>query len=428
MEPEAKTLEEVQEKLVEKEEENLKLKDVQNVEDNVSKLDPINVLKAVQALLQIVAEKQKEKSSLIAEETTIHLQFNFKKIPQMKNKKINARVPHSLVTDNTDVCLFVKDVHKDAEDKEDNRDYQPSVRHFREMVESAGVKKVEEIIPVIRLKREFRDHETQRKLCDSYDLFLADDRISKFLPRLLGKQFYKKRKLPINVRLDGARTAVSFKKALNSVHGIIAGQGSSESVRVGHSGLTPQQISENIDAVSKHIVTLVPGGWRNVKSFYITTTATTSIPLFVSTTSANEVNLPPDVDKKRKLIASGDPGLLGDDEEGIDGTLEIFDDGYVKMKTEEEEKQDQGGEEELHKKRSKQTRRGKKQKKRGNPSNKPQDNKSGSRPEENPKAKPKLSDSMPNNSASSKEKLSNAPKIEKIASKKGPLSKKPRLQ
>ena len=80
------------------------------------------------------------------------------------------------MTDDTDVCLFVKDVHKGAEDQEDKRDFTPSVRHFKQIVEEAGVKKVEEIIPVIQLKREYHDFEMQRKLCDSFDLFLCDER------------------------------------------------------------------------------------------------------------------------------------------------------------------------------------------------------------------------------------------------------------
>ena len=66
----------------------------------------------------------------------------------------------------------------------------------------------------------------------SSDLYLfshRSSRISKFLPKLLGKTFHKKRKLPINVKLDGAPSLVakSLKKAFDSVHGLITGKGSS---------------------------------------------------------------------------------------------------------------------------------------------------------------------------------------------------------
>jgi len=301
----------------------------------MSQLVPGSVLQAVEVLHKVVEESKKKESNLIEENTPIQLQYNFKKIPQLKNKRLHARVPHTLVTDDTDVCLFVKDVHKGAEDQEDKRDFTPSVRHFKRIVEEAGVKKVEEIIPVIQLKREYHDFEMQRKLCDSFDLFLCDERISKFMPKLLGKTFHKKRKLPINVKLNGGPdvAAKSLRKALESVHGLITGQGSSTSVTVSHTGLTAQQTTENILAVVQHMVGVLPGGWKNISGLYVTTTKTTSIPLFVSTTSASSVQLPPDVVEKKVLVASGDPGLIGDEENDEDGEgiVHVFDDGTIKI-------------------------------------------------------------------------------------------------
>merc|ERR1712042_198732 len=107
------------------------------------------------------------------------------------------------------------------------------------------------------------------------------------------------------------------------------------SVTIGHTGMTSQQISENITAVVSHMITVIPGGWPNISGLYVTTTKTTSIPLYVSTT-ADKVELPPDVKKEKRLIASGDPGLIGgdddddddddDDEEG-EGVVHVFDDG-----------------------------------------------------------------------------------------------------
>merc|ERR1711942_492207 len=320
------------------------------VEPNfVSKLESSTVLTAVECLLRVVEESQKKKSNLIEESTTIQLQYNFKKIPQMKNKRLHARIPHSLVTDDTDACLIVKDVHKGAEDQEDKRDFTPSVRHFKQIVEEAGVKKVEEIIPVIQLKREYHDFEMQRKLCDSFDLFLCDERVSKFMPKLLGKNFYSKRKLPVNVKLHIGQEAATrtLKKALESVHGLITGQGSSTSVTVGHTGLSAQQTTDNAIAVVEQMVSVLPGGWPNISGLFLTTTKTTSIPLFVSTTSASSVELPPDVVEKKHLVASGDPGLFGDEENEDDeeGIVHVFDDGTVKIgikKEVEEEEEEEG--------------------------------------------------------------------------------------
>jgi len=303
-----------------------------------SKLDELKVVEAAKALLKIILEKNKTDNQLIDSVTPIQLQYTFKKIPQFRNKKVATKVPNSLITEDTEICLFVKDVHKGADDQEDKRDYEPSVRFFKDMVSTAGIKGVEEFIPLIRLKREFREFETKRKLCDSYDLFLCDDRVAKFLPKLLGKTFYQKKKMPINVKLDAKHVKSSFHRVLNSVHGLITGAGSSQSMTVSHSGLTAEQTAANIIEVVKRLVTIIPGGWTNLRNLYITTTNTTSVPIFVSTESANLVQLSPDKKKKRRLIASGDPGLFGDEEDADDGQVEVFDDGTVIVKGVDDEK------------------------------------------------------------------------------------------
>jgi len=460
------SLEKSEETLVEKTEETLGGGVVEKMEAEVEikpaaniKLSPFTVFKAAEALNKVVGEKLKSKSNLIEENVPIQLEYNFKKIPQMKNKRLHAPIPHSLVTENTDVCLFVKDVHKGADDQEDKRDFTPSVRFFRNIVEEASSKKVEEIIPVIQLKREYHDFEMQRKLCDSFDLFLCDDRISKFMPKLLGKTFYKKRKLPINVKLNGspALVAKSLKKAFESVHGLVTGKGSSTSVTVSHTGLTAQQTTDNVLAVVNHMVRVLPGGWPNISGLYLATTKTTSIPLFVSTTSAASVQLPPDVVQKRRLIASGDPGLFGDDEEeevqgevkvqvkeeNKDGLVHVFDDGTVKIGGDADDVSDEEGK---GRSREKENRRksgavkkpspaknnGKKGKKNGNTSatstsSKPDD---GKKAEETKKgtSSNKKSKGGKHKKSPAKGNDSTAETKSRVASTKGPLSKKPRLQ
>jgi len=440
-----------------------------------SRLVSSNVLQAVEALHKVIEESKKKESNLIEENTPIQLQYNFKKIPQLKNKRLHARIPHRLVTDDTDVCLFVKDVHKGAEDQEDKRDFTPSVRHFKKIVEDAGVNKVEEIIPVIQLKREYHDFEMQRKLCDSFDLFLCDERISKFMPKLLGKTFHKKRKLPINVKLnDGPDVAAkSLKKALESVHGLISGQGSSTSVTVSHTGLTAQQTTENVLAVVQHMVGVLPGGWKNISGLYLTTTKTTSIPLFVSTTSASIVQLPPDVVEKKRLIASGDPGLLGDEEndEDGDGIVHVFDDGTIKIGGDAEVKEEEVKEEDAKEKKKKpesegkkkpekkekenmsenqgenaaQRKRGKRGKKHGKSAKKAETGKKqtaalgnqskagvATKGDKGKAKRPNQSNQSPKKTKQNAQKKqvngdSPAAKKTKVASTKGPLSKKPRL-
>jgi len=417
------------------------------------KLSPFTVFKAAEAINKVVEESQKSKSSLIEENIPIQLQYNVKKIPQMKNKRLHAPIPHTLVTRNTDVCLFVKDVHQGADDQEDKRDFTPSVRHFRKIVEEASSQKVEEIIPVIQLKREYRDFEMQRKLCASFDLFLCDERISKFLPKLLGKTFHKKRKLPINVKLDGAPSLVakSLKKAFDSVHGLITGKGSSTSVTLSHTGLTAQQTTDNVLAVVNHMVRVIPGGWANISGLYLTSTKTTSIPLYVSTTSAASVQLPPDVVQRRRLIASGDPGLFGDDDDDEndkkEGIVHVFDDGTVKIGGDADEDSTalSGREKENRRKKNSAVKKPAPAKKNGNKGKKnghtsPASSTSPAKrtkPDDGEKGGEETTANPPKKTTKGGKKKKKSPATgtdstaetkTRIAATKGPLSKKPRLQ
>jgi len=424
------------------------------------KLSPFTVFKAAEAINKVVEESQKSKSSLIEENIPIQLQYNFKKIPQMKNKRLHAPIPHTLVTRNTDVCLFVKDVHQGADDQEDKRDFTPSVRHFRKIVEEASSQKVEEIIPVIQLKREYRDFEMQRKLCASFDVFLCDERISKFLPKLLGKTFHKKRKLPINVKLDGAPSLVakSLKKAFDSVHGLITGKGSSTSVTLSHTGLTAQQTTDNVLAVVNHMVRVIPGGWANISGLYLTSTKTTSIPLYVSTTSAASVQLPPDVVQRRRLIASGDPGLFGDDDDDEnddendkkEGIVHVFDDGTVKIGGDADDADEDstalsGREKENRRKKNSAVKKPAPAKKNGNKGKKnghtsPASSTSPAKrtkPDDGEKGGEETTANPPKKTTKGGKKKKKSPATgtdstaetkTRIAATKGPLSKKPRLQ
>jgi hypothetical protein len=81
-----------------------------------------------------------------------------------------------------EVCLFVKD-----HDGTGHKEAKARVRS----IENSGVQKV---IGLTKLKANYFTFEQKRKLCDSYELFLADDRILPSLPKLLGKSFFKKKK------------------------------------------------------------------------------------------------------------------------------------------------------------------------------------------------------------------------------------------
>lgn len=58
-----------------------------------------------------------------------------------------------------------------------------------------------QVIGVSKLKKKYVPYEAKRQLCSAYDLFVADSRVLPMLPPLLGKTFFKKKKLPVPINL-----------------------------------------------------------------------------------------------------------------------------------------------------------------------------------------------------------------------------------
>ena len=51
-----------------------------------------------------------------------------------------------------------------------------------------------QVIPLEKLRTEFKSFESRRQLCSSFDVFLADSRVYHNLHGILGKSFYARRK------------------------------------------------------------------------------------------------------------------------------------------------------------------------------------------------------------------------------------------
>jgi len=96
----------------------------------------------------------------------------------------------------SDVCLIVRDLQKGLK-----VDHGPSANHFKDLLADKGVgpELVSTVMPLRELKVEYKPFETKTALCHRHDAFLVDDRILKFVPKFLGKPFYKRKKFPIPV-------------------------------------------------------------------------------------------------------------------------------------------------------------------------------------------------------------------------------------
>ncbi|KAI8850536.1 ribosomal protein L1p/L10e family-domain-containing protein [Chytridium lagenaria] len=128
-------------------------------------------------------------------------------------------------------------------------------REYKNLVAETGVS-ISKVIGLSKLKAKYTQYEAKRKLCASYDLFLADERIVTLLPPLLGKatrncgRTFKKVKREIESALGSAFFYPAQGFASKSsftvfIHRVIVTEFLS-SVKVGKNFQTPDEVVANI--------------------------------------------------------------------------------------------------------------------------------------------------------------------------------------
>ncbi|KAI8929433.1 ribosomal protein L1p/L10e family-domain-containing protein [Entophlyctis helioformis] len=242
-------------------------------------MDKTQVEKATRALLAFVQKKDREASTkgskkptndLIAEADgkpeALWAIIATKKLPmKLHIKPISIPLPHAILPANAEVCLITKDPQ----------------REFKDLVASAGITRVSRVIGVSKLRSKFKPYEAKRKLCASYDVFIADERVLPLLPPLLGKTFFEKKKHPSPVNLTKKDVKAEIERVLNSTQ-LHLNKGACNALRVGLTTLTLSQNVDNIMEAVKAAVEKLPGKWKNVQSINIKTSASIALPVYNS--------------------------------------------------------------------------------------------------------------------------------------------------
>ncbi|KAF4547934.1 Ribosomal protein L1p/L10e-like protein [Elsinoe fawcettii] len=168
------------------------------------------------------------------------------------------------------------------------------------------------VLGITKLKSRYKAFEARRQLFGEYDVFLADDRVVTYLPKLLGKVFYATgAKRPVPVNLQGKRLEHDIKgekrvalakggnKSVRAAPGpetvgreieralgsalVHLSPGTNVSVKIGTIGMQSDEVKANIEKVVEGLVeTYVPKGWRNVKGVHIKGPKTTSLPIWLA--------------------------------------------------------------------------------------------------------------------------------------------------
>ncbi|KAK7334962.1 hypothetical protein VNO80_26731 [Phaseolus coccineus] len=235
-------------------------------------LNPTTVSKAVDALLKWRrSQSETQKPKLFDEDDEfLYLIVTLKKIPSKSRvNPYKIPLPHSLLSEFSEQCLIL-------DDRPNKARVTKAQAQARIQSESIPIAKV---LKLSKLASDYRAFEAKRKLCDSYDLFFSEKSIVPLLPRLLGKQFFKKRKLPVPVDLKKSNWKEQVEKACSSAM-LFMRTGTCSVVRVAKVGMERDSIVENVVAAVEGIVEVVPKKWGNVRSLHLKMLESVALPVY----------------------------------------------------------------------------------------------------------------------------------------------------
>ncbi|XP_077210317.1 uncharacterized protein LOC143845791 [Tasmannia lanceolata] len=232
-----------------------------------SKVTPEMIFRAVDSLLRWINSKSKTpKTHLLKHDELLYLVLTLKKIPaKTRQNPYQIPLPHPLHSFNgsDSICLIINDC---------------SSLSYKNKITSESIP-ISKILKLSKLRSDYKPFEAKRKLCESHDLFFADERIIHLLPKLLGKEFFKKKKIPIPVDLTQKNWKEQIRKGCESTL-LYLRTGTCSIVKIGRVSQGRDEIVENVMAAVEGISSIVPKKWANVWSFHLKSLESLALPVY----------------------------------------------------------------------------------------------------------------------------------------------------
>jgi ribosome biogenesis protein UTP30 len=209
-----------------------------------------------------------EGSTSSADKKSFYVMFGLKKIPaEVSVKPQLISIPNSWKSassaDSVRVCIFTKDPHEE----------------YKKRIKALGVASIVKVMPVSKLRKNFKPFEAKRQLCASYDIFLTDCRIVSLLPKLIGKKFFESKKIPVVVDLTKEDLKSELETAINSTY-LHMTSGPCFSVKIGLGSQEVSALTENGAQIIKQVIEKIPGGWDNIKVIHVKTPDSLALPVY----------------------------------------------------------------------------------------------------------------------------------------------------
>lgn len=237
------------------------------------KLDRAQVKKAILALQAVLKSKAKEDKLLLDDSQHISILFTLWKVPK-KAQTIRIPLPHAQRTETEEVCLFTKD--------EPNMTPDQTQRFYKRLLQERGVKYITEVIPFKILKTEYKPYEAKRRLLGNFNMFLSDSRIRRLLPSHLGKSFYERKREPLCVDMTSKNLASDVHRLVQGTMMKVTNKGCCCMARVGHSDMTTDELTENIEAAVETVKAKFYTKGPVIKLIHVKSQASVALPIYTS--------------------------------------------------------------------------------------------------------------------------------------------------
>ncbi|KAF2898166.1 hypothetical protein ILUMI_08007 [Ignelater luminosus] len=248
-------------------------------------IDRDQIRDGVKALFEYILKSSESKTELLDDDQPIFLQITAIKIPNTPNRQIRLLLKHSLLSEESEICLIVQDIGNP-------KDHDETIEHYQRHLIDHNITRIKTIIPYHQFKSEYgNQYELKRKLLGLYDYFLVDGRISGYVTQSLGKIFLEKRKSPTSIKMDASNLKDHVEKALKKTIMKMHSKGDSYLVQVGHSKMREEDVFENICEVIDELSDVFPGSLDNIRQLGLKTVKGLTVPIYLTLKNQNTVNV-----------------------------------------------------------------------------------------------------------------------------------------
>ena len=232
-------------------------------------LDPSLARRAVDALLQFHSNRAQSRKQQLLDDVdgeVISLQVGLRRIPDRgRANPLRINLPHSIRdADTCRMCIFVKEDAK--------KDIQDALRE-------KPVPGLSKVIGLQKLRTHYARYAERRELCSAFDFFLCDDRILPMMPKVLGKEFFQRKKQPIAVKVTRKNFSAAVVRARDSTY-LHLGWGPCCAVQIATTAMDKEEIAENVLKGMAEIANRIPKKWSNIQAVHMKTAESVALPLY----------------------------------------------------------------------------------------------------------------------------------------------------